>query len=204
MAKLFGSIVAFILLLGGCAVAMDKASSRNDVPVVQATDGATGDNSGSNTLQFCIDLVDTKPGDTAFIQAHGWKIVCSQSGDPELDASGDLETLGYTDFEKETIFLDANFIDEALIVHEAAHALDGVAFDFLIREKAAMDLGEADWQDADSYWKIPAETFAEGRAGCLGYKVDPDFELMTCEMIAAMIARSEYADEINDLVTKAK
>lgn len=202
MAKVFGYVFLVLVILGGCAVGLEKVSSREDKPVIQATVGSQ-DNNESAGLQFCLDLVATKPGDVKFIEKYGWKIVCSQSGDSELDASGDLETLGYTNFQKKTIYLDATLVDASVIVHEAAHALDDIAFDVLIREKAAMDLGEQNWDDADSYWDTPSEVFAESRAGCLGYPVYVEFAVMTCETINSLIAKSDFAGEIKSLVVPA-
>ena len=200
MAKLFGGIFLFILTIGGCTYALDKTNSAKDAPIVQATNGSDSNSAESNILAHCLEMVAAKPGDVAFIEKYGWKIVCSQSGDPELDASGDVETLGYTSFEKRTIFLDATQIDNTLIVHEAAHALDDIAFDMLVVNWAALQLGETDWFETDDYWSTPAEMFAESRAGCLGFEADPDFEVMSCDLINQMIAKTDFAPEIDSMV----
>ena len=89
MIKVFGYVFLVIALLGGCAVAIEKAGSINEAPIVQATSGSENSDDSTAGMQTCLDLVETKPGDVAFIESHGWKIVCSQSGDSELDASGD-------------------------------------------------------------------------------------------------------------------
>ena len=204
MAKVFGYVFLVLALLGGCAVGLEKLGAKDDAPVVQATAGAESSADSVAGLQTCLDLVESKPGDVAFIESHGWKIVCSASGDPELDASGDLETLGYTNFQKKTIYLDATLVDASVIVHEAAHALDDVAFDVLIRESTAMDLGQANWDDAASYWETPAEVFAESRAGCLGYPVYEEYAVMSCSLIDQMIGKSEFASSINTQAVLAK
>ena len=204
MIKVFGYVFLVMAVLGGCAVAMEKAGSKDEAPVVQATVGSDSYADSTAGMQTCLDLVETKPGDVAFIESHGWKIVCSVSGDPELDASGDLETLGYTNFQKKTIYLDATLVDASVIVHEAAHALDDVAFDILIRESAAMELGQANWDDAASYWETPAEVFAESRAGCLGYPVYEEYAVMSCSLIDEMIGKSEFASAINSQALVAR
>ena len=203
MTKLFAWVFGFIVLISGCTYAFDKASQRNDTPLVQATSDSTYGEATSNILQHCLDMVAAKPGDVAFIEKYGWKIVCSQSGDPDLDATGDVETLGYTSFQKKTIFLSATEISNTLIVHEAAHALDDIAFDQLLVDWAAMQLGATDWFDTPDYWSTPAEMFAESRAGCLGFEADSDFKAMSCDLIDQMIAKTDYANEIATLVEDA-
>ena len=203
MTKLFAWVFGFIVLISGCTYAFDKAGQRNDTPLVQATSDSTNGEATSNILQHCLDMVAAKPGDVAFVEKHGWKIVCSQSGDPELDATGDVETLGYTNFQKQTIFLDANEISNTLIVHEAAHALDDIAFDILIVNWAAMKIGATDWFDSSDYWSTPAEMFAESRAGCLGFEADPDFEVMSCDLIDEMISKTDFAEEIKSSVLRS-
>jgi len=213
MAKLFGWVLGIVLVLGaGGLLLVDEVSS--DPGLVQETAGSgievqetagTGSNtSGSNELDKCLALVAGKPGDTQFVEAYGWKIVCTLSGDPELGDSGDTATLAYANFENQTIYLDATVVDNSVIAHEAAHALEDIVLTDQLRLEAALALGEADWNEADSYWSTPAEMFAESRMGCLGYKVDTDFKSMSCSAIDALIAKSGFVKEIDTLERSAK
>lgn len=95
-------------------------------------------------------------------------------------------------------------VDASVIDHEATHALDDIAFDILIRESGAMELGQANWDTADSYWQTPAEVYAESRAGCLGYPVYEEYAVMSCSLIDEMIGKSEFAGAINSQAVLAK
>jgi len=213
MAKLLGWVLGVVLVLGAGGLLLDDEVG-SDPGLVQETAGSgiiaeetagSGINaSGSNELDNCLALVADKPGDTQFVEAYGWKIVCTLSGDPELGDSGDTATLAYANFENQTIYLDATVVDNSVIAHEAAHALDDIVLTDQLRLEAALALGEADWDDADSYWSTPAEMFAESRMGCLGYKVDTDFKSISCSTIDEIIAKSDFAKEIDTLERTAK
>ena len=223
MTKLFGWVLGVVLVLGAGGLLLDDEVSSDPGLVqestetgiaVQETPGSgisvqetpeSGNNaSGSNELDECLALVAGKPGDTQFVESYGWKIKCTLSGDPELGDSGDSVTLAYADFESQTIYLDATVVDESIIAHEAAHALDDIALTDELRLEAALALGEADWDDADSYWSTPAEMFAESRMGCLGYKVDKDFNSISCSTIDEIIAKSDFAKQIDALERTSK
>jgi hypothetical protein len=203
MAKLFGWVLGVVLLLGACGLLLDNEVS-SDPGLVQETAGSGINASGSNEIDNCLALVADKPGDTQFVEAYGWKIVCTLAGDPDLGDSGDTVTLAYANFENQTIYLDATVVDDSIIAHESAHALEDIALTDELRLEAALALGEADWNEADSYWSTPAEMFAESRMGCLGYEVDMDFKSMSCSTIDAIIAKSDFAKEIDTLEKTAK
>jgi len=213
MAKLFGWVLGVVLVLGAGGLLLDDEVSSDpglvqetagSGIVAEETAGSEINDLGSNEMDNCLALVAAKPGDTQFVESYGWKIVCTLSGDPELGDSGDTATLAYANFENQTIYLDATVVDNSVIAHEAAHALDDIVLTDQLRLEAALALGEADWDDADSYWSTPAEMFAESRMGCLGYKVDTDFKSISCSTIDEIIAKSDFAKEIDTLERTAK
>lgn len=52
------------------------------------------------------------------------------------------------------------------------------------------------WDKLDDFWNLLAEMFTEGRARCLGYGADEDFDVMNCDDINSVISGIEQADKI--------
>ncbi len=199
--KIFIMIGVIIALMGGCAYALEGSnrSARNPDATIAATfdPSATGaPASGSNIIEYCNSVVATQPGDVAIVLTWGWEIVCVQSGDPILFEQGDEYTLGYADPVDKVIAIAAQRATAQTIAHEAAHVIQ---FEQLVQADmdAMADVYDAEsWDEGDEYWSTPSEMFAEGRARCLGYGADTDFEEMACEDIDSLIAGTEMADQI--------
>jgi hypothetical protein len=199
--QIFITIIVIIALMGGCAYALEGSnrSARNPDPTIASTfdpSATAGPANGSNKIEYCNSVVATQPGDVEIVLTWGWKIVCVQSGDPILFEHGDLYTLGYADPVDKVIAIAAGEASEQTIAHEAAHAIQ---FEQLVQADmdAMAEVYEADsWDEGDEYWSTPAEMFAEGRARCLGYGADTDFDEMSCDDIDSLISGTEMADQI--------
>jgi hypothetical protein len=176
-------------------------------PVSAASPGpsstSTDTTSSSADVEKCNSVVETMPGDLAYVLTLGWEIKCIEEGaDPELGDNSnldDLYTFGYADPQTKTIAIDAPEVTAETIAHEAAHVID---FEQLLQadiDAMAAKYGAKDWDEGSDYWNTPAEMFAEGRTRCLGYDADPDFGNMSCEDVDSLIAGTPQADKINEM-----
>lgn len=155
-------------------------------------------------MQRCIDEVKKAPGDLDFVEKHGWKVYCVDSGNINFDEHFDLGVLGYADMEPNVIYLDSKLATSDVIAHEAAHALEQIAF--TANNHLMFSTLVDGWllpKDED-YFNRPTEMFAESRMGCLGYPRDDSFGKIDCTIIDQMISASSYAQEIQSMVKKAQ
>lgn len=53
--------------------------------------------------------------------------------------------------------------------------------------------------ELDECWNLLAEMFTEGRARCLGYGADEDFDVMSCDEIDSVFSGTEQADQIIEM-----
>lgn len=156
-------------------------------------------------LKYCNNLIAQQPGDLAFVMKHGWKVTCA--GDSDFaDSQADVEDLGgYTLGLSREIKLNVDGVDATTVAHEAAHAIDIMSIDFEPKLKLAEKLGHEYWVDTEAnYWTSPSESFADTRAGCLGYEIYYDILVMNCGQVNGLISSSDTANEINRLAKRAR
>jgi len=155
-------------------------------------------------LKYCQNLIKEQPGDLAFVMSRGWKVSCA--GDSDFsDLQSDIEELGgYTTGSKREIKLNVDIADATTVAHEAAHAIDIMSIDLEPELKLAEKLGHKNWVDTEAnYWTSPSESFADTRAGCLGYQIYFDILVMNCAQVNALIDGSEDGKEIQKAAHRA-
>ena len=155
-------------------------------------------------LKYCNNLIAQQPGDLAFVMKHGWKVTCA--GDSDFsETQADVEDLGgYTQGSKREIKLNVDVVNATTVAHEAAHAIDVMSIDIEPELKLAEKLGHKNWVDTDAnYWTSPSESFADTRAGCLGYDIYFDILVMNCAQVNGLINSSDDAPEINKMAKRA-
>ena len=156
-------------------------------------------------LKYCNNLIAQEPGDLAFVMKHGWKVSCA--GDSDFsELQSEVEDLGgYTLRSKREIKLNVDGVDAATVAHEAAHAINIMSIDSDAEQKLAEKLGHEFWDDTEAnYWTSPSESFADTRAGCLGYEIYYDILVMNCAQVNGLIGSSDDADEINRMAKRAE
>jgi hypothetical protein len=212
-ARLFWVFLVTTLLLAASSLYLnfnslaqpDSVSGSEPVSTASPSPSSTSTDitSDSAEVEKCNSVVETMPGDLAYVLTLGWEIKCIEGGaDPDLGDNGlldELYTVGYADPAEKMIAIDAPEVTAAIIAHEAAHALD---FEQLLQadiDAMAAEYGEKSWDEGSDYWNTPAEMFAEGRTRCLGYDADPDFANMSCEDVDSLIAGTAQAEKINEM-----
>jgi hypothetical protein len=214
-AKLFWVFVLSTLLLAATSIYLsfkpDSSSVLDAVsePISSSSPSASPTSSAlsSEVIENCEAIVATMPGDLEIVLSWGWEVECVESGgDPSLGENGlldDLYTVGYADYVTKKIALDAPEVNAAIIAHEAAHAVD---FEQLVqadRQEFATKYEAADWDNISDYFNRPSEMFAEARIRCLGFDFDSEYGVMSCEDVDALIAGTEQAEKILELVNSA-
>jgi hypothetical protein len=214
-AKLFWVFLALTLVLASTSLYLSfngndqyqQISSSETLATASPSATPSLDSSSDEDVAYCNSLVETMPGDLEIVLSWGWEIECVAEGkDPMLGENGaleDLYTAGYADPSTKTIAIDAPSVNASIIVHEAAHALD---FEQLVqadRNAMATKYGVADWDYVSDYFKRPSEMFAEARMRCLGYEHDPEYGVMSCEDVDALISGTEESDKINEMAISA-
>jgi hypothetical protein len=212
-ARLFWVFLVTTLLLAASSLYLnfnslaqpDSVSASEPVSTASPSPSSTSTDTTSSSadVEKCNSVVETMPGDLAYVLTLGWEIKCIEEGaDPELGDNGnldDLYTFGYADPKTKTIAIDAPEVTPETIAHEAAHVID---FEQLLQadiDAMAALYGAKSWDEGADYWNTPAEMFAEGRTRCLGYDADPDFANMSCEDVDSLIAGTPQVDKINEM-----
>ena len=213
-ARLFWVFLATTLLLAASSLYLNLYSSAllasddsQAEPISSA--GPTPSSSPTNkptdsaAVEKCNALVETMPGDLEIVLSWGWEIECVAEGkDPDLGENGLLDglyTAGYADPSTKTIAIDAPSVNASIIVHEAAHALDFEQLVLADRVAMSTKYGATDWDLESEYLNRPSEMFAEARMRCLGYEHDPEYGVMSCEDVDALIAGTEEAAKIKEM-----
>lgn len=216
-ARLFWVFLITTLLLAASSIYLNLFSSSSLLsedaqtqPISSAgptpSSSPTSTTSTSAEMEECNAVVETMPGDLEIVLSWGWEIECVESGkDPDLGENGLLDglyTAGYADSFEKRIAIDAPSVTAAIIAHEAAHALDSEQLVQADRIAMAAKYGADDWDLVSDYFNRPSEMFAESRIRCLGYEHDPEYGLMSCEDIDALVAGTVEAEKINEMVNR--
>ena len=156
-------------------------------------------------MKYCQQLIEQKPGDLAFVMEQGWTVTCA--GDSDFsDKQSDVEEIGgYTMGSKREIKLNVDGVDALSVAHEAAHAIDVMSIGIEPELELAEKLGHKHWVDTEAnYWTSPSESFADTRAGCLGYEIYFDILVMSCGQVNDLINGSDDGEAIQKAARRAK
>ena len=156
-------------------------------------------------MKYCQNIIAKQPGDLAYVMSHGWTVTCAGDSDFSLKQSDVEELGGFTRGSTREIRLNVDGVSETVAAHEAAHAIDIMSIDIEPELKLAEKLGHKNWVDTEAnYWTSPSESFADTRAGCLGYEIYFDILVMNCAQVNELINGSDEGQAIQQSAHRAR